>query len=74
MPSFQRPRCLNVVQIHLTPLQLMTFTPRTHSKHGGRCDRPVAPREKGTDPYVNLTGSLTLLFQLKRRSNLHVST
>ena len=49
-------------------------TSRIDSKHHGRCDSPVAPREKATDPYVNLRGSLTLLFHLKRRADLHVST
>ena len=42
-------------------------TSRIDSKHHGRCDSPVAPREKATDPYVNLTGSQTLLFQLERQ-------
>ena len=49
-------------------------TSRIDSKHHGRCDSPVAPREKATDPYVNLRGSLTLLFHLERRADLHVST
>ena len=44
-----------------------TVTLRIDSKHDGRCDSPVAPREKATDPYVNPTGSLTLLFQLERQ-------
>ena len=57
-----------------SPATDSTVTPRTDSKYHGRCDSPVAPREKATDPYVNLTGSLTLLFQLERRANLHVST
>ena len=35
---------------------------------------PVAPQEKTTDPYVNKTGSLTLLLQLRRKVYLHVST
>ena len=34
----------------------------------------MAPREKATDPYVNTTGSLTLLSQLEKRMDLHVSS
>ena len=34
----------------------------------------MAPREKATDPYVNPTGSLTLLLQLERKADVHVST
>ena len=51
-----------------------TVTPRIDSKHDGWCDNPVAPRDKATDPYVNPTGNLTLLFQLERRADLHIST
>ena len=36
-----------------------TVTLRIDSKHDGRCDSPVAPQEKATDPYVTSTGSLT---------------
>ena len=50
-----------------------TVTLRTNSKHEGRCDSTVAPREKATDIYVNPRGSLTL-FQLERRADLQVST
>ena len=35
--------------------------PRIDSKHNGKCDRPVAPLKKATEPYVNSTGSLTML-------------
>ena len=56
------------------PCTDLTVTPRIDAKQDGRCDSPVAPREKATDPYVNPTGSLTLLFQLERRVHLHVST
>ena len=49
-------------------------TLRIDSKHDGSCDSPVAPGEKATDTYVNTTGSLTLLFQLERRADLHVCT
>ena len=49
-------------------------TMRIDSKHHVRCDSPVAPREKATDPYVNTTGSLTLLSQLEKRMDLHVSS
>ena len=38
-----------------------TVTPRIDSKHNGRCDSAVAPREKATYPYVNSKGSLTVL-------------
>ena len=48
--------------------------PRINSKHDGGCDSPVAPGDKATDPYVNPTGRLTLLFQLERRADVHVST
>ena len=51
-----------------------TFARRIDSENNGRCDSPVEPREKATDPYVNPTGNLTLLFQLERRADLHVST
>ena len=39
-----------------------------------RCDSPVEPHKKTTDPYVNLTETLTLLLQLWRKVDLHVST
>ena len=58
----------------LLPCTDSTVTTRIYSRHDGKCDRPVAPPEKATDPYVNLTGSPTQLFQLKRRADLHVST
>ena len=38
-----------------------TVTPSIDSKQDGTCDIPVAAREKDADPYVNSTGSLTLL-------------
>ena len=50
-----------------------TVTAKTDSKHDDGCDSPVAPREKANDTYVNTTGSLTLLFQLERREDVHVS-
>ena len=46
-----------------------TVTPRIDSKLDGRCDSPVAPREKATDPYVKETGTLTLFFQLENRAD-----
>ena len=52
----------------------MTVTPSIDSKHDGKCDSPVAPQEKATDPYANSTVSLTLLLQLERKANIHVST
>ena len=57
---FQRPQCPNALQIHLTPLQDSTVTPRTDSKHNGGYDSPEALQKKATDPYVNMTGSQTL--------------
>ena len=56
------------------PCNDSTDMPSINSKHDGRCDSPVAPWEKAIDPYVNSTGSLTLLFQLERKADLHVST
>ena len=44
-------------------------TPRINSQHDGRCDNPVAPRKKATDPCINLSGSLTLLCQLAKRAD-----
>ena len=51
-----------------------TVSPSIDAKHDGMCDNAVAPRKKATDPYVNSTGSLMLLLQLKRKVGLHVST
>ena len=31
------------------------------------------PRGKATDPYINVTGSLTLLLQLLRKTDRHVA-
>ena len=56
-----------------SPATDSTVASRTDSKHDGGCDSPVAPREKATDPYVNPTGSLILLFLLQRRADVHVS-
>ena len=50
-----------------------TVTPSINSTHDLRCGSPVAPREKDRDPYVNSTGSLTLL-QVERKANFQVST
>ena len=55
------------------PCTALTVTPRIDSKHDGRCDSPVAPREKATDPYANSTGNLTLLLECRRKADLHVS-
>ena len=49
-------------------------TLKMDSKHDGTCDIPEAPREKATDPYVNLTGSLRLLLQIESKADLHVCT
>ena len=51
-----------------------TVVRRTDSKHDGRCDNPKTPEEKAPVPYDHTTGSLKLLFHLKRRGDLHVST
>ena len=51
-----------------------TVSPSIDAKHDGMCDNAVAPRKKATDPYVNSTGSLTLLLQLEREADFHVST
>ena len=42
----------------------LAVIPNINSKHDGMCDSLVAPRGNATDPYVNSTGSLTLLLQL----------
>ena len=49
-------------------------TPRIDSKLHSGCDSPVAPTEKATNPYVNPTINLTVIFQLGRRVYLHVPT
>ena len=51
-----------------------TVTWSIDSQHDGTCDSPVAPWAKATNPYVNSTGRLTLLLQLERKADLHVST
>ena len=56
------------------PCTDLTVTPRIDAKQDGRCDSPVAPLEKATNPNVNTTGILTLLFQLERKAELHIST
>ena len=70
----KRPRCPNPLQIHLIPLHCGTVTHSINTKYDGSCDSPVAPQEKAIDPYINSTGSLPLLLQLKRKADLHVST
>ena len=66
------------VQIHSTynrfPCTDSTVTPSIDSKHDGMCDSPVASPEKASDPYVNWTGILMLLLQLKRKADFNVST
>ena len=57
-----------------SPATHTMVTLRTDSKQDGACDIPVAPREKPTDPYLNMIGSLTLVSQLERRADLHVFT
>ena len=69
---YKRPQYPNPLQIHQLPCIDSMITPRIDSKHDGMCDRPVVPREKATDPFVNSTGSMTLLFLLERRLHLHV--
>ena len=41
------------------PCTNSTVNPSIDSKHDGKCESPVSPREKATDPYGNSTGSLT---------------
>ena len=74
MPTFQKTPMSQAVQIHLTLLQLTQQSPQGLTQNTIAGDSPVAPREKATNPYVNPTGSLTPLFQLKRRVDLHAST
>ena len=74
MPQFKKTSCLIPLQLNLIPLTDSTVTLDIVSKHDGRCDSPVAPRLKATDPYVNSTGSLTLLLQLEWKVDLHIST
>ena len=74
MPPFQKIQCPNVLNKHLIPGTDSTVTPRMDSKLHSRCNSPVAPQEEASDPYINPTVSLTMLFQLERRVDLHVST
>ena len=75
MPPFQKtPISQCTLDTPDSPVTDLIVTPRTDSKQDGVCDSPVAPQEKATDPYVNPIGSLTLLFQLERRDDMHVST
>ena len=53
---------------------LMTFSMGGIPHGGFRHDSPVATQEKATNPYVNSTGNVTLLFQLERKADLQVST
>ena len=55
-----------------SPVTYSTITPRTNSKHVDGCYSPVAIRQKPTGPYVNPTGSLTLLCLLERRVDVHI--
>ena len=56
------------------PCTYLTVTQSIDLQHNSTCDSPVEPREKATEPYVNSTGSLTLLLQHGRKVDLHVST
>ena len=56
------------------PCTESTVTLSIDSQRDGTYDSPLAPSEKATDLYANSTGSLTLLLQLKRNVDLHVST
>ena len=56
------------------PCTYLTVTQSIDLQHNSTCDSPVEPRKKATEPYVNSTGSLTLLLQHDRKMDLHVST
>ena len=56
------------------PCTYLTVTQSIDLQHNSTCDSPGEPREKATEPYVNSTGSLTLLLQHGRKVDLHVST
>ena len=70
----KRPDVPNHSRYTCFPCTDSTVTPSIDSQHESTCDSPVAPQEKATDPYVNSTGSLTLLLQLERTADLQVST
>ena len=48
--------------------------PSIPSQYKGMSDSPVAPLEKFQVPWLNWTGDLTPLLQLKRRAEFHAST
>ena len=67
----KRPQCPHPHLMSLIPLHWLDCHPRIDSKHEGRCDSPVAPREKASNPYVKSTGSLTSLYTSRgKRSSM----
>ena len=70
----KRPQRPNPLQIYLIPLKWRDCHPNNRLKQSWQELQPWAPQEKATDPYVNSTGSLTLLLELERKADLHVST
>ena len=75
MPQFQK-TLMSQSTPHTPDSPVLTrLLPRKSTEHNfGMCDSPVAPGEKATDPYVNATGSLTLLLRIERKVDFHVST
>ena len=53
------------------PCDDWNVTKRINSRHEGRPESPVVPLEIASDPDVNLTGGLTLLFHLERKVEFH---
>ena len=70
----KRPQRPNPLQIYLIHLKWRDCHPNNRLKQSWQELQPWAPQEKATDPYVNSTGSLTLLLELERKADLHVST
>ena len=57
----------------MIPFTVSTVTLSIDSKQDESCDSPVAFPYEATDPYVNSTGSLTLILKLERRAGFHDS-
>ena len=76
IPPFQEsPRFLSPFQGNLFSLHCLDFQAEVNSHYGGTGDSPVGkPRGKATDPLIHAKGSVTLLLQLGRKSNVHAPT
>ena len=85
VPPFpESPRCLSPFQGKLFSLHCLDFqaedrfTPRWHMGQPcgkASCDSLVGrPRGKATDPLIHERGSVTLLLNLGRKSNVHAPT